>query len=268
MAVSSRAAFTLVAAIALGLTTTGIVLAATDSNPTGIVKDPLALNGYPPKSAQMHVVISTGQQYNVTADVNVNFATNAVQADLQIPMFFSSAGVELRLVNRHLFAGAPNLSSIIGAPWVSTPVGQPSLYGLSLEMTKPDISLISGFTHETITTNGYSTTYDFQRDNVTINHPSGLPFTVPKRANVDFTITTGSQGELTATGFSVTSPHSTASVYATVLSYNRPAAIVAPPSNQVKKIDQSLLHRLFGTSPAGSFLSPKGVASLGKMRLS
>lgn len=268
MNVSSRAASILLAVVATALTVTGIVLAATDSNPSGNAKDPLALNGYPPKTAQIRFVVSTGQEYNVTADVNVNFVTNAVQADLQIPMFFSSANVEMRLVHGTLFAGSANLSSIAGRSWVSTPVGQPSLYGLSLEMTKPDISLISGFTHESITKSGYLTTYDFQRDNVVINHPSGLPFVVPKRASVDFSITVGRQGELTASSFSVTSTHLTASVQATVLSYNQPATIVAPPAHSVKKIDQSFWRQIFGSSAASSLLDPKTLTSLGQMRLS
>jgi hypothetical protein len=40
------------AIVALALTVTGVVIAATDSNPGGLTKDPLALHGYPPSSGR------------------------------------------------------------------------------------------------------------------------------------------------------------------------------------------------------------------------
>ena len=47
--------FTVLGVVATGLTILGIVFAATDPNPSGIAKDPLALNGYPPKTARSHL---------------------------------------------------------------------------------------------------------------------------------------------------------------------------------------------------------------------
>ena len=40
------------ATLAFSLTFMGVVLAATDSNPSGIAKDPLVLNGVPPRSTR------------------------------------------------------------------------------------------------------------------------------------------------------------------------------------------------------------------------
>jgi hypothetical protein len=267
MAVPKRAASIGLIVVSLALTVTGVVLAATDQYPGGSSRDPLALNGFPPKSAQVHFVISTGQQYTVSADLNVNFVTDAVEANVEIPMFFSTTILDLRLVNHHLYGTSPNLSSVIGSTWFSYPMSQPSLYGLSLEMTKPDISLISGFTQQTITHNGYSTTYSYHRDNVAINSPSGLPLTLPTRAAIDFTITVGKQGELTASSFTVTSKTSTASISATVLSYNRPAHIASPPPGEVKSIDTTQIGKLFGSPTISSLLTPRSVASLGQIRL-
>jgi hypothetical protein len=268
MALPKRAAFATLGAVALALTVVGVVLAATDTGVSGRSVDPLALNGYPPKSAQLHVVISTGQAYDVTANVNVNFVSNAVEAVVQVPMFFSSVNVDLRLVGRHLYVGASNLASIAGSPWLSVKVGRASLYGVSLELTRPDLSLISGFTKETVTTSGYSTTYQYHRDGVSITAPPGLPLTLPTRAAVDFSITVGKQGEVSATSFAVTSKTSHASISATVLSYNRPATIVAPPPSQVKGVSAALLRQILGPSGAGALLSPKGLGSLGQLRLS
>jgi hypothetical protein len=267
MAVSKRFAATALAVVALALTATGVVLAATDPNPDGTQRDHLVLNGYPPRSVQLHVVVSTGQAYDVTADVNVNFATNAVAADVQIPMFFSATHVELLLVGSHLYATSPNLDTIIGTHWLSAPTSAPSLYGLSLEMTKPDVSMITGFTEETVTHNGYFTTYDFRRDNVAIATPSGLPFKVPKRANVDFSITLGRQSELTATSFAVSSGRTRASVSVTVLSYNAPARIVAPPASDVTPFSAARIKQIFGSTSIGNLFNPNAVSSLGQIRL-
>lgn len=268
MAVSSKFAATGLAVAALALTVTGVVLAATDPNPGGTLKDPLALNGYPPRSAQLRVVVSTGQAYDVTADVNVNFATNAVSADVQVPMFFSATHVDLRLVGGHLYGYSPNLGAIVGSKWASVAAKLPSLYGLSLEMTRPDVSLISGFPEQTVTHDGFLTTYRYHRDNVGISIPSGLPFSVPARAAIDFSITLGREGELTATSFRVTSAHSTAWVSVTVLSYNGPAHVVAPPRRDVTPISSSAIGRIFGSTSLGDLFNPQFATSLGQIHLS
>src|SRR5579863_6093442 len=113
MLVSRKVAAAGLAVAALALTVTGVVLAATDPNAGGNQKDPLALNGYPPRTAQLRVVVSTGQAYTVSAD-------------LQIPLLFSATTVDLRLVAGHLFASSPNLGAIVGSQWVSTRVHIPS----------------------------------------------------------------------------------------------------------------------------------------------
>ncbi|MGH9020187.1 MAG: hypothetical protein ACRDV0_04125, partial [Acidimicrobiales bacterium] len=101
------------AVVALGLTVTGVVLAATDSSPGGASHDPLALNGYPPRTAQLHVVVSTGQLYDVTADVSVNFLTNAVAGEVHVPFAFSTADLDLRLVGGRAYLSSSSLPSVM-----------------------------------------------------------------------------------------------------------------------------------------------------------
>ncbi|HVB71563.1 MAG TPA: hypothetical protein VND83_08695 [Acidimicrobiales bacterium] len=268
MLVSKKVAAAALAAVALALTVTGVVLAVTDPNAGGNQRDPLALNGYPPRTAQLHVVISTGQAYNVTADVNVDFVHNTVGADLQIPLLFSATNIELRLVARHLYVASPNLGAVIGSNWLSTKVSIPSLYGLSLEMTRPDVGLISGFPQMNVTHSGYLTTYRFHRDNVAIATPSGLPFKVPAHSAIDFSITLGKQGELAATSFKVTSKHSTAWVIVTVTSYNAPTHIIKPPAKDVTALNSTQIGRIFGSTSIGNLFNPKAITSLGQIRLS
>ncbi|MGC1420612.1 MAG: hypothetical protein WA786_10910 [Acidimicrobiales bacterium] len=267
MAVSKRLAPLTLAVVALALTVTGVVYAATDSNPAGSPKDPLALNGYPPKTADFEVKISSGQPYSVDANIGVNFRKNTAEAQLLVPLFFSAAQVDLRMVNGHLYLGSQNLSSVYGAPWIATKLPSPSLFGLSLEMTKPDVSLISGFSNETITKNGYLTTYDFHRNNVIIPTPSASPVKMPAALSIDASITVGSQGELTAASVSETSNSSTLTLSLNVLSYNQPVQVTAPPAGQVKQVKISLLKGLLNATPLKGLALPNIFGSLGKIQL-
>ncbi len=263
MANPQRLGAALLAVVALGMTATGVVWAATDSS-NGAAGDPLDLRGYPPRTAQLHVTISTGQAYNVSGDLNVNFSTNALSGRLLIPMAFSAVPVDVRLVHHHLYLGSPNLATVVGKGWVSMNSSQPDLYGLALEMTKPDLALISGFTTKTVTHNGSNTTYDYVRQNATIRPPAGLPITVPTNAAIDFSITVGSGGEVAAAKFTVTSKTSTAWIAVTVTSYNQPARIVAPPPSKTVPVTQSGLSKIFGGS-AGSLLAPLATAGQGQL---
>jgi hypothetical protein len=267
VAVPKRLAPITLAVVALALSLTGVIYAATDSNPGGIAKDPLVLNGYPPTSAQFALKVSTGQAYSLNATVDVNFKKNQVQAQLLIPLFFSSATVDLRLTHGHLYVGSPNLASIFGEDWISAKLNSPSLFGLSLELTKPDISLISGFNHESVTKNGYLTTYRYQRDNVILGITSKSPIKMPSSATVNVSITVGSQGELTAATVSETSKRSTLVLDLNVLSYNQPVHVLAPAAKDVKPVDISQLLKLLKGTPFKSLLS-KNLGDIGKTQVS
>jgi hypothetical protein len=263
MAVSKRSGATLLAVAALGLTVTGVVLAATDSNTGGTTKDPLVLNGYPPKSADILLTVSTGQPYGLSADVNIDFSTNNVDAIVQFPLVFTKASVDLRLVDKHLYVGSAAASSGL---WFSLSMKQPALFGLALEMTKPDIALIKGFNHETITKSGYATTYDFTRDNVAVSNPLGTSAPVAV-GSLNWSISTGSQGEVTQSTITVKSGHRTTKVSAVVVSYNRSGHINAPPADKVHPINRSLIKKLLGSASISSILLPTNLSSLGQVYL-
>jgi hypothetical protein len=268
MAVSKRTGAAVLAVVASALTITGVVLAATDPYPSGLLKDPFALHGYPPKSADLEVVVSTGQAYSVQSNVNINFQTNRIEARLQIPLVFSSVDFDLRMVDHRLYASTPNLSSVIGTKWLSTKMSLPSLFGYSLEFVKPDIPLISGFSHKTITKNGDYTTYDFSRDNVAVTRLGAVKGELPGVGSLEWSITTGSQGEVTASSLVISSKKSMTEITATVLSYNQPARIEAPPAGQVKSEDAKFLEKLLGSTPIASLLVPQNLTSLGSTTLS
>ena len=107
------------AIVALGLTVTGVVIAATDSNPGSLTKDPLVLNGYPPSSAQLAVTVSTGSDVNVSGDVNVNFKTGRIAALVHFPLVIATATLNLVFANNKLYARSAEVSN---GPWLETTV--------------------------------------------------------------------------------------------------------------------------------------------------
>jgi len=261
MAAKKRFMALALAAVALALTATGVVLAATDSNPGGVAKDLLVLNGFPPSSAQLLVSLSTGANFTLSANVAANFRANAVDAVVNIPTVLSSASIELRLVNNHLYARSAAQSS---GPWMDAKVKTPALFGVALELTKPDVKLITGF-QETVTKSGYATTYQFYRDHVALTNLLG-PSTTSVLGSVRWTITVGSQGEATKSVVVVQSKRVTTTLSVTVLSYNHPVHIATPTS--VKAIPLSVIDKLLTSKSIPALLIPRNLTSLSQATLS
>jgi hypothetical protein len=175
--------------------------------------------------------------------------------------------VDLRLVGGEAYASTPNLTSTVGKPWVGLKAKLPDLYNYSLELVRPDIALISGFPTESTTKNGYYVTHDFRRDNVAVTQLGKSSSRLPKVGSLEWSITTGKQGEVTASTLTVAARHEYTTVDATVLSYNRPAHITAPAASQVKSESLSYVRRLLD---AGMFtvLIPANLSNLGSTSLS
>ena len=264
MALSNRFPALALATVALVLTVTGVVLAATDNNPGGAAKDTLTLHGFPPHTAQLLVTVSTGQNYSLSATVGLDFATDNVQATVRFPMVFSVSSVDLRLVDGHLYAGPAAATS---GPYLSVPMKQPGLFGLSLELTKPDIALISGFSHETRTQHGYVTTYDFQRDSVAVAHGWGSAIQPASLGSLNWRIDLGSEGQVIASTMRIRSGRATTTVSVTVLSYNKHLTITAPPAQEVKPMSSSVLRQLLNSAPLRGLLLPQNLTSLGQIHL-
>ena len=249
------------AAVALALSATGVVLAATDSNPGGLAKDPLVLNGYPPSSAQLVVHVTTGANFDLSANIAVNFTANKVDAIVSIPTVVSAAAIELRLIANHLYARSAAQSS---GPWQDAKVKTPSLFGVALEFTKPDIKLITGF-QETVTKSGYSTTYVLYRNHVALTNLFGSSST-SVLGSVRWTITVGSQGEVAMSSVTVKSKNTTTTLSVTVSSYNQPANVVTP--TDVKAIPLAQIDKLLTSKSFPTLLIPRNLTSLSQATLS
>jgi hypothetical protein len=261
MAVKKRLMALALAAVALALTATGVVLAATDSNPAGLAKDPLVLNGYPPSSAKLVVHLSTGTNFVLSANVAVNFTANEVDAVVSIPAVVSAAAIELRLVKNHLYARSAAQSS---GPWQDANLKSPALFGVALELTKPDIKLITGF-QETISKSGYSTTYVLYRNHVALTNLFGSS-TTSVLGSVLWSITVGSQGEVSMSSVTVKSAHTTTTLSVTVSSYNQPVHIATP--TDVKAIPLASIDKLLTSKSIPTLLIPRNLTSLSQATLS
>jgi hypothetical protein len=257
--------------VAIALTVAGVVIAVTDSNPGGLAKDPLALNGYPPSSANLLVTVSTGAPFSLNANVAVNFKSNRIDAVVRFPLVVVTAAVELRLIHNHIFARSADASS---GPWLAAALKTPALFGLALEMTKPDIYLITGFDHKTVSKSGHSTTYDFYRDRIAVSSfggtatSSSMATPLPVVGSVRWIITVGSQGEVSQSTLTVKTKKSEMTLSVTALSYNRPTHIAVPPATSVKPIANSVLEKLLSSLGVNSILVPRDFTSLAQASLS
>ncbi|MFZ1063189.1 MAG: hypothetical protein WAN30_06920 [Acidimicrobiales bacterium] len=259
--------FSILGVVAAGLTVLGLVLAATDPNPSGVAKDPLVLNGYPPKTAAIALTVTTSAGISIHASVEVNFNANSIEGTFVVPLFLSGIPVDVRLVGDRAYVGTPNFASTIGKPWLELKDDLPPLFNYSLELVKPDISLISGFPSDVVTRRGYEVTHDFHRDNVAVTELGASPSKLPKVGSLDWSITTGKQGEVVASTLSVSTRHAFTTVSATVLSYNKPVRIVTPPSSKVKQEGSAYLSRVL-RSGMFSVLIPANLSNLGSTSLS
>jgi hypothetical protein len=254
-----RSAGIALAALATALTVFGVVYAATDANTTGVAKDPFVLHGYPPKTADLLVTISTGQSYTLSANVNVNFTTSTVDAIVHFPLVFSVTSVDLRLVGKHVYAQAADISS---GTWLAFPVRPPAFFGLSLEVTKPDISFIKGLKETSVIKSGYQTTYNYSRDGVALQNILGAARNDVVLGSLKLSVTEGSGQEFVGGAMVMKSAHAMTKVTVQVLSYNQPAHIVAPPASDVTTKIGSTLPKLFESSSITSILIPKNFTSL------
>jgi len=256
MASSQRVGAVALAAVALALSIFGVVLAATDSNPAGISDQALALNGYPPKTVDMQLTITSNGGSSILADAKIDFQNQLMQISMDIPSAFSSTPVEIVLTNSDLYVGSQGLVSLAGKPWISEALSSsPPFFGLSLEMTKPDVALITSYRRLLTQHDGEFTTYSFGRGMVLRPLINGQ-IKKPVSGSMNFSITTGKEGQVTAANVTFSSPSQSISVTSKILSYNQPLKVATPPASLVASNQHALITSLWNALPVAEILSP------------
>jgi hypothetical protein len=119
-----------------------------------------------------------------------------------------------------------------------------------------------------VTTSGYSTIYTFARDHVAVTSLFAKSSARSKVGAVRWTITVGSQGEVSASTLQVTAKGSTTDVSVAVLSYNQSVVVTPPPSSQLKPLSASAIDKVLMSASLHKFLVPRELTSLGQEKLS
>jgi hypothetical protein len=212
----------------------GIVLAATD-HPLGA--DTLLLHGFPPTSAVLNLTITT-PNITISGDCGVNFATDAVLCDIPT----SGVDLALRWVDGHIYLHSQSLSG----KWIRLNAPAVNLYGLSLEMVKPDIALLDASQRDVVTHVGWRTTHTYRIANSSVATSTSGPVTL--------TITTGSEGQVEDASLSGVSNGISTVIVATVKSYNQPVVIHAPPRRDTRAATPQEIAALLKLLPGSSTL--------------
>jgi len=249
--------------LAAGLTVFGVVLAAVDPNPAGApYRDPLALNGYPPTTVGLSFSVQSNSPYNLTGTASVNLASNTATATVQVPFVLGTVTFAARAVDGRVFANNANLNAASHPVWYDSRFKVPSLFGGALELTTPDLSLIKGFPITKVHHDAHSTTYTYEKTGVAVT-PVSATHAHSTLGSVTWTVTTGQQGEVIATGLKIRTKHAFTNVSVNVLWYNHKVTVVAPPRSQWAPLPKSLSSQLRKTSVLHDFVVPNALYSLG-----
>lgn len=247
----------IVTVLAVGGTGFGVVKAATDPAPGGVAVDHLRLNGYPPTSATLSVSLTGVGGLDVVGRVYLDMTNNEVEGTFTVPTLDQQQVEAIWANNRIYLQTSPGTSN----PWVYVSKGSPSLFGLALEMTRPDLALVAGFPQESARTSGWSTVHRFSRPSLAVRdlfNPS-----VTRIGSMVWTVTTGSEGEVTASSVTLHTGTTTTSLTATVESYNQKVHITLPTNVVGTPLGAAQLRGLLPTSATLHLLVPVNISSLG-----
>ncbi len=248
---------TAVAVVALALTVLGVVLAATDPNPGGVTGDPLALHGFPPRTAHLVIAASTST-LQATADLTIDFRNGGATGVATVGLTAAGEAFDVVLSGRHLYLRSAAESS---GPWYQVATPALPFFGLSLELTKPDLALISGYHSRTVTHDGYLTTYTYDFAHAALTPLFAGRSTTSRLGTVDWSITVGSEGEVTASTLRVSAGGQTSTLSATVQAYNAPRFVVIPSVGPLAPVAPREVAKLLHSAGLGAILLPRGLLS-------
>ena len=229
--------------VALVGTTTGIVLAAADSNPGN---SPLALHGKTPTTAALTMSMGSGDGVAITGVMNVDFVHGRVDGTINIPVAIVMARLNIRAVNGKVYLGSSAFRSMAKADWLSASMGKIDLTGLALEMAKPEFDLLQqGLGQPTITHEGDITvrTYDPNIPALATSGLSGLA----NQPTLEFR--TGPEGQVESLTVTTGVGKKAYTLTLSVASYNNPVTITAPKPSTVKPLTSDVLGQVSASNP-------------------
>lgn len=230
-----------IAIVALLGTTTGIVMAATDSNPGN---SPLSLHGKPPKTAALTMSMTGGDGVAITGAMNVDFVHSRVDGTINIPVAIVMARLNIRAMNGTIYLGSSAFNSMAKAQWLRASMGKFDLTGLALEMSKPEFDLLQqGLGKPTITHEGDVTVRTF-------DVPTGaLAGSGLGAQGLMVAFRTGSEGQVLSLTVSMGAGKQSFVLTLSVASYNVPVSITAPNPRTVQPLTSDILSQVGGSNP-------------------
>ena len=250
---------TIVAIAALVGTTTGIVMAATDSSANA---SPYALNGKVPKTAAMSFSIANSDGVAITGHMNVDMVKNRVDGEIDVPFILVMARIHIREVNDKLYLGAGAFQSAAEAEWLAAPLNTNlDLTGLALTMAKPEFDLLSKkLGAAEITTEGDITVRTYRLKSKDLD--------LPTSGDVTLVFRTASEGQVIGLTVAIKAANQDMKISLTMDSYNGPIAIEVPKSSSVKPLTSDSLQQIVAGNDTlkqllGGLMSGGNLSALG-----
>lgn len=225
--------------------------------------DSLVLHGHAPDSVTLAMTLTTGGSLQVSGTITLDATTNALSAQLQVPVLTAATTIDVRAIRDRLYLTSPNLANASGLVWYTQNVKWPPIAGLSRYLVKPNAALLTLLANARVTHVGYATTYEFHRTNVALGTLGAKTTsrTAVKTGALDARLTTGREGEFTALWLSLATASATTTVDLRVVSYNHAATIVAPEASRATTSAAPLLRELLDSGALGSIVLPSQILS-------
>ena len=231
----TRTLAALVAVLALLGTTTGIVMAATDTN---VGSSPYALNGKVPKTAAMSFSIANSDGVAITGHMNVDMVRNSVDGEIDIPFILVMARIRMREVNDKLYLGAGAFQSMAKADWLAAPLNTNlDLTGLALTMAKPEFDLMPKQLGSPVVTHEGDVT-------VRTYHLKSKALGLPTSGGATLAFRTASEGQVIGLTVTIKAAKQDVTISLTMDSYNGPVTIEVPKASSVKPLTSDSLQQI------------------------
>jgi hypothetical protein len=225
-------------------------LAATSSTASGPVPKHLDVDAGPPRTATGTLTFSDSSGISVTATCELDFVHGAADLVASDSISILTVRIEGRLLGEDLYLGAASMSSLFGAPWLTTNLSSArgKLHDLALLLRHPHLERFAAFrVAETRTTATTTTTLQF--DHVRLPSTAGLPIMLPRTGRLDVAVTTGTQGQVLSFDATLTSPDGGANrLDLTIDDYDVPVDITTPPPGSVAALTASRARALLGAN--------------------
>ena len=216
------------AVAAFVLTVWGLVIAVSDHTEV----DTLLLHGEPPQTVAWHLhALASGT--SLDGDCALSFTRDSGACTL---------GVRGTTLSLRWVGGTVYLSNAAqNGKWLGLVTGRPDLFGLSLEMVRPDIALLAQSTPMTVTHDRWRTSHTFVLQSGSLR-ANGGPATL--------VITTGSEGQVESASLrGMVTGGQNVELSLTVTSYNEPVVVNSPPRSQIQVAGPSDIAGLFQLVP-------------------